>query len=79
MTVDVTFAKLDVLLEDWVNGRINPLQRSKTVAWQYKIDLRMYEEGYPDGLGGPPDNWKRTAEKLLQFERAIGSDILRFA
>jgi hypothetical protein len=77
-TVDMSFAKVDVLLEDWVNGRISPLQRVRSVAMLYKIDMRMYEEGYPDGEGGPPDAWKNTAEKLGQFEMVIGLDLLHF-
>src|SRR2546426_4838567 len=37
ITVDDSFVKLDILLEDWVNGRINPLQRARSVAMLYKI------------------------------------------
>ena len=32
ITVDNSFAKLDLLLEEWVNGRISPLQRAESVA-----------------------------------------------
>ena len=41
MTVDNAFEKLDILQEDWVNGRLNPLQRAKCVAMDYAIEMRM--------------------------------------
>lgn len=76
MTVDNAFEKLDILHEDWVNGRINPVQRARCVAMEYKIDGRMSEMGYVDEQGGSPEAWKTTAEKLIQFEKRIGVDIL---
>jgi hypothetical protein len=79
ITVDMSFAKLGILLEDWVNGRISPLQRVRCVAMSYKIALRMYEKGYPDGRGGSADTWKKTAEKLVQFEKVLGLGIQDFA
>jgi hypothetical protein len=78
MTVDNAFEKLDILCEDWVNGRISPLQRVRCVATEYKIDQRMSEIGYTDEQGGSPEVWKETAEKLVQFEKRAGLDILRF-
>jgi hypothetical protein len=78
MTVDNAFEKLDMLSEDWVNGRISPLQRVRAVGMEYKIDQRMSEIGYTDDEGGSPEAWKETAEKLVQFEKRVGLDILRF-
>ena len=78
MTVDNAFEKLDMLSEDWVNGRISPLQRVRAVGMEYKIDQRMSEIGYTDDEGGSPEAWKETAEKLVQFEKWLGLDILRF-
>ena len=52
MTVDNAFEKLDLLQEDWVNGRLSPFQTSaKCVAMDYKIEMRMYEMGYTDESG----------------------------
>ena len=79
ITVDNSFAKLDLLLEEWVNGRISPLQRAESVAMSYEVDMRMYEKDYPDGRGGSSETWKRTTEKLIQFEKVLGVDILSFA
>lgn len=78
MTVDNTFEKLDLLREDWVNGRINPLQRAKCVAMEYKIDRRMSEMGYTDERGGSSEAWTKTAENLLQFEKRLGIDVMNF-
>src|SRR2546425_320951 len=79
ITVDNSFAKLDLLLEEWANGRISPLQRAKSVAMSYKVDMCMYEKGYPDGRGGLSETWKKTTEKLIRFEKVLGVDILSFA
>jgi len=78
MTVDNAFEKLDLLREDWVNGRINPLQRAKCVAMEYKIDRRMSEMGYTDNRGGSSEAWTKTAENLLQFEKRLGIDVMNF-
>ena len=69
MTVDNAFEKLDILQEDWVNGRMNPLQRAKCVAIDYAIEMRMSEMGYVDGQGGSAESWKASAEKLARFEK----------
>lgn len=78
MTVDNIFQKLDILHEDWVNGRISPIQRARCVAMEYKIDRQMSEMGYTDEQGGSPESWKITAENLIQFEKRVGLDILHF-
>jgi len=77
MTVDNAFEKLDLLQEDWVNGRMNSLQRAKCVAMDYAIKMRMSEMGYVDDQGGSVESWKVSAQKLAQFEKArLGVDIL---
>ena len=77
MTVDNAFEKLDILQEDWVNGRLSALQRAKCVAMDYKIEMRQFEMGYEDKKGGP-DTWKAAAEKLVKFEERAGLDLLQF-
>ena len=77
MTVDNAFEKLDFLQDDWINGRLSPLQRAKCVAMDYKMEMRQYELGYED-KGGGPETWKAAAEKLVQFEQQSGMDIRRF-
>ena len=79
MTVDNAFEKLDLLLEDWANGRLSPHQRARVVACDYKIEMRNSEMGYSDGQGGKPEAWKASAERLLQFEKRLGIDLLAFA
>jgi hypothetical protein len=76
MNVDNAFEKLDLLQEDWANGRLSPLQRLKSVELDYKIELRCAEMGYTDERGGSPAAWKASAEKLVQFEKRLGLDIL---
>ncbi len=77
MTVDNAFEKLDLLQEDWVHGRMSPLQRAKCVAIDYAIKMRMAEMGYVDDQGGSPEAWRASAGKLAQFETArLGVDIL---
>ena len=78
MTVDNAFEKLDLLQEDWVNGRISPLQRARCVAMEYKVEAQMSEMGYEDEQGGSSEAWKTSAEKLVQFEKRVGLDILHF-
>jgi hypothetical protein len=77
MTVDNAFEKLDILQEDWINGRLSALQRAKCVAIDYKIEMRQFEMGYEDTKGGP-DTWKAAADKLVQFEERAGLDLLHF-
>ena len=36
MTVDNAFEKLDLMQDDWVNGRLSPLQRAKCVGMDYQ-------------------------------------------
>jgi hypothetical protein len=77
MTVDNAFEKLDILQEDWVNGRISPSQRAKCVAMDYEIEMRMSQMGYTDNHGGSAESWKASAEKLARFEKThLGVDIL---
>lgn len=75
MTTDNAFQKLDILREDWVNGRLTPLQRARCAAMNYKIDMRMYVMGYPYQDGESPNRWKEAAERLAQFERGLGLDV----
>lgn len=79
MNVDNAFEKLDLLQEDWANGRLSPLQRARSVAMDYKVELHCAEMGYTDDQGGSPDTWKASAEKLVQFEKRLGLDISRLA
>ena len=77
-TVENAFEKLDILQEDWVSGRLSPLQRAKCVAMDYRVELKMAEMGYTDNKGGSPESWNTSAEKLVQFERTrLGVDILQ--
>lgn len=78
MTVDNAFEKLDLLREDWANGRINPLQRVRCVTKEYKVDKQMSTMGYNDEQGEPPEVWMTTADKLVQFEKLLGINILDF-
>ena len=76
-TVENAFEKLDILQDDWVNGRLSPLQRAKCVAMDYLVEARMAEMVYVDGKGGSPESWKSSAEKLAQFEKMrLNVDIL---
>ena len=76
--VENAVEKLDILQEDWVNGKLSPLQRAKCVAMDYHIKLRMAEMGYTDNQGGSPESWKASAEKLARYEKTrLDVDILR--
>jgi hypothetical protein len=79
MNVDNAFEKLDLLQEDWANGRLSPLQRAKSVTMDYKVELHCAEMGYTDEQGGSPDTWKASAERLVQFEKSLGLDISHLA
>jgi len=78
MTVDNAFEKLDLLQEDWANGRLDGIQRAKSVAMDYKVKMRHAEMGYVDRLGGSPETWKASAERLVGFEKNLQIDILSF-
>jgi len=78
MTVDNAFEKLDLLQEDWVNGRLSPSQRVKSVAIDYRIEMRQYELGYLGVRGEPSNVWKDTANRLLESEKRGGIDVLKF-
>jgi hypothetical protein len=79
-TVDNAFEKLDLLQEDWVNGRLSPVQRAKCVAMDYRIKIKMAEMGYTDEQGGSPESWKLSADKLARFEKSrLSVDILHVA
>ena len=78
MTLDNAFEKLDMLQEDWVNGRINPVQRARVVALDYLIDRRQYELGYTGVQGESPEVWKDGAERLVKFENQLGVNVLSF-
>ena len=79
MTLDNAIEKIDLLQEDWVNGRLNPVQRAKSVAKDHKIKMRHAEMGYVDNRGGSPESWKAGAEKLVGFEKKLNVDILQYA
>jgi len=76
MTVDNAFEKVDLLQEDWVNGKLSPQQRARCISAEYRIKLRCAEMGYEDEQGGSPTTWKESAERLIQFEKRLGIDIL---
>jgi hypothetical protein len=78
MTVDNAFEKLDLLQEDWANGRLDGIQRAKSVAMDYKVKMRHAEMGYVDNRGGSPETWKASAERLVGFEKNLQIDILSF-
>ena len=76
-TVENAVEKLDILQEDWVNGKLNPLQRARCVAMDYRMELKMSELGYTDDKGNSPESWKASAEKLVRYEKSrLGVDIL---
>ena len=79
MNIDNSLEKLDLLREDWTNGRLSPLQRARAVACDYKIQIRHSEMGYVDSHGGNPEAWKASAERLLRFEKGIGIELQHFA
>jgi hypothetical protein len=78
MTIDNAFEKLDLLQEDWVNGRLSPRQRVLTATMDYKIVKRMNELGYLGVHGEPSSTWSNTVERLIQNERRVGVEVLSF-
>ena len=79
-TVGNAFEKLDLLQEDWANGKLSPVQRAKCVAMDYRIKIKMAEMGYTDEQGGSPESWKLSADKLAGFEKSrLGVDVLNVA
>ncbi len=79
MTVGNAFEKLDLLQEDWINGRLDSIQRAKSVALDYRIKIRHAEMGYVDNQGESPETWKYSAERLAGFEKKLQIDILLYA
>jgi hypothetical protein len=78
MTVDNAFEKLDLLQEDWVNGRLDARQRARAAAMSYTIVKRQNELGYL-GVGGEPSStWSDAADRLVQNEKRVGVDIREF-
>jgi hypothetical protein len=77
MTVDNAFEKLDLLQEDWVNGRLDPHQGGRCVAMDYSIEKRQNELGYLGVNGEPTSIWNDVAERLVQNEKRVGVDILK--
>jgi len=78
MTVDNAVEKLDLLQEDWVNGRLDSRQRARSVAIAYAIEKRQNELGYLGVNGEPTRIWNDVAERLVQNEKCLGVDILNF-
>jgi len=78
MTLDNAFEKLDMLQEDWVNGRISPVQRAKVVALDYLIDTRQFDLGYLGVDGETPQVWKDGAERLMKLENELGVNVLSY-
>jgi len=78
MTLDNALEKLDMFQEDWVNGRIDPVQRAKVVALDYLVDSRQYDLGYTGVDGEPPQVWKDGAERLVKLESQLGVDFLAY-
>ena len=73
MTVDNAFEKLDLLQEDWVNGRLDPRQRARAVAIVYLID-KMSERArlLEDPAANHRASWNDAANRLVQYERRVG-------
>ena len=78
MTVDNAFEKLDLLQEDWVNGRLDPRQRSRSAAMDYLIVNRMSQLSYPGVHGEPSSIWSNAADRLVQNEGRVGTEVLKF-
>ena len=79
-TVHNAIEKLDILQEDWSNGRLDPIQRAKCVATDYHVEIKMAEMGYTDEQGGSPESWMLSADKLSGFEKSrLGVDVLNVA
>ncbi|MDA4131657.1 MAG: hypothetical protein OK454_00830 [Thaumarchaeota archaeon] len=78
MTVDNAFEKLDLLQDDWVNGRLDPRQRARSVALGYLMERRQNELGYLGVNGEPTTVWNDAAQRLVQYEKRAGVDILQF-
>jgi hypothetical protein len=78
MTVDNAFEKIDLLQDDWVNGRLSPSQRARSVAIDYSVDLKQNQLGYSGSHGKPSIIWKERAERVMEFEKSIGVNILGF-
>lgn len=76
MNVDNAFEKLDLLQEDWANGRLSPSQRAKSVAMDYKAEVHQAEMGYESEEGESPEAWKKSAARLLESEKRLGVDVL---
>jgi hypothetical protein len=78
MTVDNAFEKLDLLQEDWVNGRLDASQRVRSAAMDYRIVKRMNELGYLGVHGEPSSVWSNAADRLVQNEGRVGTEVLKF-
>ena len=78
MTVDNALQKIDILQEDWVSGKLSPPQRARCVAIDRMVDLKQYELGYLGSKDKSSDVWRDRANHLVQFENAIGVDILKY-
>ena len=78
MTVDNAFEKLDLLQQDWVNGRLDPRQRARSVALGYVMERTQNDLGYLGVNGEPSSVWNDAAERLVQNEKRAGVDILEF-
>jgi hypothetical protein len=78
MTLDNAFEKLDMLQEDWVNGRLSPIQRARVVGLDYLIGKRQYELGYSGVNGEPSQVWKDGADRLVNFESKLGVNVLGY-
>jgi len=79
MTVDNAFEKLDIMQEDWINGKLDPRQRARVSVVNYQMQKRQSEMGYPGVNGEPASIWDGVAEKLAQKEGSIGIDVSKFA
>lgn len=78
MTVENAFEKLDLLQEDWVNGRLNPRQRARAVAMVYVVERRQNELGHAGSNGEPSGVWNEAANRLIQNERGVGVEVSEF-
>ena len=51
---------------------------AKSVAIDYRIEIRQFELGYLSVRSEPSSIWKDSAEGLLEFEKHGGIDVLKF-
>jgi len=78
MTIDNALEKLDILQDDWINGRLDPKQRACSAAVSYLITRRQNELGYLGVNGEPTNVWNDAAERIRRNEGRVGVELLKF-